>query len=205
MSENNKIHPTAIIESGVILGEGTSVWDNVHIRRNTQIGRHCIIGGKSLIAYEVRIGDFVKINSNVYVCYGVTLENGVMVGAGVIFTNDRFPRATNPELNGLRDSDLDEHTLKTRVCEGASIGAGAIIGCNLTIGRFAMVGMGTVVTRDVKPFHLVVGSPGRTIGIVCRCGPPVGRVGEMELPSEMECRECGRRYHVDEELNVREC
>ncbi len=93
-----RIHPTAIIESNVQLGEGTSVWDNVHIRRDAVLGDECIVGGKSMIAYEVQIGHRVKINSNVYICNGVTIEDGVMISAGTIFTNDRFPRATIPDF-----------------------------------------------------------------------------------------------------------
>lgn len=200
-----RIHPTAIIESGVELGPGTSVWDNVHIRRNTRIGARCNIGGKTLIAYDVVIGDMVKINSAVYICYGVTLETGVMVGAGTIFTNDRFPRATNPELTEPRGAEPDEHTLLTRVCEGASIGAGAIIGCDLQIGRFAMVGMGSIVTRSVPDFHLVAGSPARSIAAICRCGQVFHRFGEPTPPGAVcTCPSCSRRYAIGDDNRVTE-
>ena len=155
------------------LGDGTSVWDNVHIRHGAQLGEECIVGGKTYIAYDVRIGNRVKINAMVYICNAVTIEDGVMISAGVIFTNDRFPRATTTDLTQLRSSAPDEHTLPTLVREGATIGAGAIIGSDLTIGRFAMVGMGSVVTRSVPDFHLVVGNPARSIGCVCRCGEPL--------------------------------
>jgi acetyltransferase-like isoleucine patch superfamily enzyme len=194
-----RIHPTAIIEEGVTLGEGTSVWDNVHIRRGASLGAQCIVGGKSLIAYDVRIGNRVKINSSAYICHGVTLEDGVMISAGVIFTNDRFPRAATNDLSELRSSDPDEHTLATLVREGATIGAGAIIGCDLTIGRFAMVGMGSVVTRSVPDFHLVVGNPARSIGCVCRCGQPLLKWDDDETgePRSVACPACGLRYDVD--------
>src|SRR5512134_492423 len=158
-----RIHPSALVEDGVELGEGTSVWDSVHIRAPASIGRNCIIGEKTYIAYGVEIGDRVKINSNVYVCNAVTIETGVMIAAGTIFTNDLFPRATTPDLTKLRSSEPDEHTLPTRVREGATIGAGSIVGCDLEIGRFAMVGMGSLVTRSVPDFHLVVGQPARSI------------------------------------------
>src|SRR5262245_7272397 len=138
---SNRIHPTAIIEKDVVLGNGTSVWDNAHIRYGARLGEQCIVGGKSYIAYEVEIGNRVKINSMAYICNAVTIEDGVMISAGVLFTNDRFPRACTNDLKELRSSDPDEHTLATLVREGATIGGGAIIGCNLTIGRFAMVGM----------------------------------------------------------------
>jgi len=191
-----RIHPTALIEDGVRLGEGTSVWDNVHIRRDTAIGERVIVGEKTHISYGVRIGNLVKINAFVYICTAVTIEDGVMISAGTIFTNDRFPRAANPDLNDLRSSDPDENTRPTLVRAGATIGAGAIIGSDLTIGRFAMVGMGSVVTRSVPDFHLVVGNPARTIGYVCRCGEPFARFEAGRHPQSVghDCPGCGRVY-----------
>lgn len=204
-AESVRVHPTAIIEPGVRIGPRTAIWDNVHIRRDTRIGADCNIGGKTLIAYEVVIGDFVKINSAVYICYGVTLDNGVMIGAGTVFTNDRFPRATNPELTAARPADPDEHTLLTRVREGASIGAGAIVGCDLTIGRWAMIGMGSVVTRSVPDFHLVVGSPARSVGVVCRCGQLIQRFGEEPARAErLVCSACRREFHMAADQTVTE-
>jgi acetyltransferase-like isoleucine patch superfamily enzyme len=191
------IHPTAIIENGVVVGDDSSVWDNVHIRRDTVIGRGCIVGEKTHISYDVRIGDLVKINAFVYICTAVTIEDGVMISAGCIFTNDRFPRAANSELTGLRDSSPDEHTRPTLVRAGATVGAGSIIGCDLTIGRFAMVGMGSVVTRSVPDFHLVLGSPARLAGYVCRCGEPFARVSAGEpQDSDYGCGICRLRYRV---------
>ncbi|MGI9609961.1 MAG: acyltransferase, partial [Acidimicrobiia bacterium] len=149
------IHPTALIEEGVELGPGTSVWDNVHIRGPATIGSDCIVGEKTYIAYGASIGDRVKINAFVYICTGVTIEDGVMVSAGTTFTNDRYPRATSSDLTALRSSDPDEDTLETVVREGATIGAAATIGPGIEIGRFAMVGMGSVVTRSVPEFSLV--------------------------------------------------
>jgi UDP-2-acetamido-3-amino-2,3-dideoxy-glucuronate N-acetyltransferase len=193
-----RIHPTAIIEEDVTLGAGTSVWDNVHIRRGARLGEQCIVGGKTLIAYDVEIGSRVKINSAAYICNGVTIEDGVMISAGVIFTNDRFPRAANNDLTLLRSSAPDEHTLATVVREGATIGAGAIIGCDLTIGRFAMIGMGSVVTRSVPDFHLVIGNPARSIGCVCRCGQPLAKWDEYTSGESMQvqCAECGWEYEI---------
>jgi len=195
----NRIHPTAIIEDGVLLGDGTSVWDSAHIRHGTQLGEQCIVGGKATIAYDVQIGHRVKINSSAYICNGVTIEDGVMISAGTIFTNDRFPRATTSDLRELRSSEPDEHTLETLVRAGATIGAGAIIGCNLTIGRFAMIGMGSIVTRSVPDFHLVIGSPTRSIGAVCRCGEPIHRFTEADSetgPLPVTC-DCGLSYEID--------
>lgn len=194
-----RIHPTAIVEEGVTLGKNTSVWDAAHIRFGASLGDECIVGGKSLIAYEVQVGNRVKINSNVYICNGVTIEDGVMVSAGTIFTNDRFPRATTPDLQRLRGSEPDEHTLQTRVCAGSTIGAGCLIGSDLTIGRFAMVGMGSVVTRSIPDFHLAIGSPAKSVGVVCRCGQPVHRfteADEVRGPIPVTC-ECGLAYEIN--------
>jgi UDP-2-acetamido-3-amino-2,3-dideoxy-glucuronate N-acetyltransferase len=194
------IHPTALVEAGVSLGDGTAIWDNAHIRHSTSIGRRCIIGEKTHIAYAVQIGDFVKINAMVYICTAVTIETGVMISAGTIFTNDRFPRATTPDLSEPRSSAPDEHTLQTLVREGATIGAGCVIGCGLTIGRFAMVGMGSVVTRSVPDFHLVVGSPAHSIGAVCRCGAVVRRFGSEASDAAgiaAACPDCAREYLFD--------
>jgi acetyltransferase-like isoleucine patch superfamily enzyme len=192
------IHPTARIEEGVEIGADTAIWDHVHVRGPTRIGRDCIVGEKTYIAYGVEIGDRVKINALVYVCNAVTIEDGVMIAAGTIFTNDRFPRATTPDLRSLRTSEPDEHTLPTRIREGATIGAGCLIGCDLIVGRFAMVGMGSVVTRSVPDFHLVVGRPAASVGCVCRCGNPFLRFGAGEVPdaSEQACPNCGLRYRV---------
>ncbi|MCP3936741.1 MAG: N-acetyltransferase [Actinomycetia bacterium] len=193
-----RIHPTAIIEDDVSIGAGTSIWDNVHVRNSTTIGEQCIVGEKSYVAYGVSIGNRVKINAFVYICNAVTIEDGVMISAGTIFTNDRFPRATTPDLARLRPSSPDEDTLPTRVREGATIGAGCTVGCDLTIGRFAMVGMGSLVTRSVPDFHLVLGAPSRSIGCVCRCGVVVVRFDDAPSgPVEHTCSACGLRYRVD--------
>jgi UDP-2-acetamido-3-amino-2,3-dideoxy-glucuronate N-acetyltransferase len=194
-----RVHPTAIVEEGVTLGPGSSVWDSVHIRRGASLGDECIVGEKSYIAYDVKIGHRVKINAMVYVCYGVSIEDGVMISAGTIFTNDAFPRATTPDLKELRGSDPDEETRLTRVAEGATIGAGCTIGSSLRIGRFAMVGMGSVVTRDVPDFQLVVGNPARSICAVCRCGHPIARwtPGRPE-DQKASCVKCSRKYEVYE-------
>jgi len=191
-----RIHPTAIVEANVSLGRGTSVWDNVHIRHDATLGEECIVGGKTTIAYGVLIGNRVKLNSNVYICNGVTIEDGVMVSAGTIFTNDRFPRSTISDLKQLRSSDPDEHTQLTQVREGATIGAGCIIGSNLEIGRFAMIGMGSIVTKSVADFHLVIGTPAKSIGCVCRCGEPIAKWNDGDSPGKVTCPACGFAYEV---------
>lgn len=189
-----RIHPTAMVEAGVEIGDGTSVWDNVHIRGPARIGRDCIVGGKTIVSYGVVIGDRVKINSFVYIPTGVTIETGVMISAGAIFTNDRYPRATTPDLSALRGSEPDEKTLPTVVREGATIGAGCLIGPGVEIGAFAMVGMGAVVTRDVAPHALVIGSPARMAGLVCRCGEPLLKGEPRAAEAELSCASCGRIF-----------
>jgi acetyltransferase-like isoleucine patch superfamily enzyme len=197
-----RIHPTALIEEGVRIGAGTSVWDHVHIRHGATLGEECIVGEKSYIAYDVKIGDRVKINAMVYICTAVTIEDGVMISAGTVFTNDLFPRATTPDLKRLRPSEPDEETLATVVREGATIGAGCIIGCGLSIGRFAMVGMGSLVTKTIPDFHLAMGHPARSAGCVCRCGHGVARFpeGGMLTAANLACAKCGLRYDVKDNI-----
>ncbi len=194
------IHPTAIVEDGVEIGRGTRVWSHVHLRRGSRIGEECILGEKSYVAPGVRIGDRVKINAFVYVCSAVTLEDGVMVAAGTVFTNDRWPRATTPDLSRLRGSEPDDATRPTRVREGATVGARCAVGCGLEIGRFAMVGMGSVVTRSVPDFHLAHGNPARSVGCCCRCGRVLVRFdgvdGADPVPEQVDCAACGRRYGI---------
>lgn len=196
-----RVHPTAIVEPGVVLGAGTAVWDNAHLRGpGTVLGEQCIVGEKTHIAYGVTIGDRVKLNAFVYVCTGVTIETGVMVSAGVIFTNDRYPRATTADLSALRPSEPDDDTLTTLVREGATIGARAVIGPGLVLGRFSMVGMGAVVTRDVPDFHLVVGHPARTAGVVSRDGVPLLKTSTGFLPDgDVICPRSGASYRIEDQ------
>jgi len=196
-----RLHPSADVEDGVAVGPGTAVWDHVHVRGpGTSIGRDCIVGEKTYIAYGVAIGDRVKLNAFVYVPTGITIVDGVMVGAHTTFTNDRFPRATTADLALLRSSGVDEDTERTLVREGATLGAAVVVGPGVRIGRFAMVGAGAMVSRSVADFVLVAGNPARTIGAVCRCGPPFVRVAPGEdLPDGgHSCAGCGRRYHVED-------
>lgn len=190
------IHKTAIIEEGVKIGKGSKAWDNVHIRRGATIGKNCIIGGKSYIAYDVKIGNLVKINSFVYICAGVTIEDKVMISAGTIFTNDRFPRAVKGDSQELCTSEPTDKTEKTLVEEGVSIGAGAVIGCGITLGKYCMVGMGSVVTKDVLPYNLVYGVPAKIKGYVCKCGHPLKLKNNLAI-----CGYCKNRYFVSRTKN----
>jgi len=196
MADGPRIHPTAIIEPGVGIGRGSAVWDHVHIRRGAMLGADCIVGEKTYIAGGVRIGDRCKINAFVYICAGVTLEDGVMVSAGTVFTNDRFPRATTPDLANLRSSEPDEHTLPTLVREGATLGANCTVGNDLTIGMWAMVGMGSVVTKSIPDFALALGNPARVVGAVCKCGQLLLKFepGSPLDERTLECGACDRKY-----------
>jgi UDP-2-acetamido-3-amino-2,3-dideoxy-glucuronate N-acetyltransferase len=196
MSEAVRIHPTAIVEDGVVIGAGTSIWDNVHVRGPATIGRDCIVGEKTYIAYGVRIGDYVKVNAQAYICTGVTIEERVFVAAGVVFTNDRFPRAFADGHDGLAPSEPNEDTLETVVRTGATIGARAVIGPGIEIGSYAMIGMGAIVAADVPPHALVFGAPARVRGWVCVCGTPVVRGDDADaaVPQTHACERCGRRY-----------
>lgn len=194
-----RVHPTAIVEAGVRIGPGTAVWDAAHIRGpGTVIGRDCVIGEKSYVAYGVTIGDRVKVNAFVYIPTMVTIEDGVMLAAHVALTNDRYPRATTPDLRALRPSDPGSDTLASVVREGATVGARAVVGPGLEVGRFAMVGMGAVVTRHVPDFHLVAGNPARTVAAVGRAGVPLVRAAAGGLPDvdEVRCPATGLRYRV---------
>jgi UDP-2-acetamido-3-amino-2,3-dideoxy-glucuronate N-acetyltransferase len=197
------IHPTAIVEKGVVFGPGTSVWDNVHIRNGARLGTECIVGEKTYIAYDVVIGNRVKINAFVYICYGVTIEDGVMISAGTIFTNDLYPRACTPDLSQSLPSQPNETTRTTHVGAGATIGAGCVIGSGLRIGRFSMVSMGSVVTRSID---LALGNPAQSVGCVCRCGQRLAKwaPGKPVSHGLLSCQNCGRDYEVTDGI-VTEC
>lgn len=199
MSTAPRVHPTALIEADVSIGDGTAIWDNVHVRRGARIGRECIVGEKTYVAYDVVIGDLCKLNACVYVCAGVTIEDGVMIAAHVVFTNDRFPRATDAAVTRLLDSSPDEHTLTTIVRRGTTIGANATIGPGIELGAFSMIGMGAVVTHDVPAHGLAIGNPARLVALVARNGQPVWRAGpDASLPPDGTVIPCpdGGALHI---------
>jgi acetyltransferase-like isoleucine patch superfamily enzyme len=154
------IHPTATVDAGAVIGEGTRVWVNVQIREGVTIGSNCILSKDVYIDHHVSIGDGCKVQNSVSIYNGVTLEDDVFVGPNACFTNDRVPRAFQS----------DWKVTPTLVKHGASIGANATIVCGITIGEYAMVGAGSVVIRDVEPYALVVGNPARAVGYVDRNG-----------------------------------
>ncbi len=187
-----KIHPTADVSDKAEIGEGTSVWHHAQIRESAKIGRHCVIGKGVYVDTGVATGDNVKIQNYASVFHGVTLEDGVFVGPHACFTNDMYPRAVNPD--GSLKSAENWVLGQTFVGRGAALGANATIVCGITIGQWAMVGAGSVVTRSVPDFGLVLGNPARLRGFVCRCGarlplPPPEQLGPMD-DIEVTCPKC---------------
>jgi acetyltransferase-like isoleucine patch superfamily enzyme len=172
------VHPTAEVEPGAEVGAGTRIWRQAHVRGHACIGEQCNIGKGVFLDEHVRIGSRVKIQNHTSVFEGVTLEDGVFVGPHVCFTNDLFPRAITP-AGDLKTAD-DWEVTPTLVRYGASIGGGSVIRCGVTIGEFALVGAGSVVTRDVPPHALVFGNPARPHGYVCRCAHPLSRLTQGE-------------------------
>jgi len=161
------IHKTADVSKDAVIGENTSIWHHCHVREFARIGKNCTLGKNVYIDHHVSIGNNVKIQNNVSVFHGVTIEDNVFVGPHVCFTNDKIPRAVNHD--GTIKSAKDWITEKTVVKKGASIGAAATI-LPVTIGEWAMVGAGSVVTKDVPPHGLVLGTPAKLVGSVCKCG-----------------------------------
>jgi UDP-2-acetamido-3-amino-2,3-dideoxy-glucuronate N-acetyltransferase len=183
------VHPTAEIAASARVGAGTKVWHEAQIRDRVVIGQNCILGKGVYVDEDVIIGSNVKIQNRASIYKDCTIEDGVFIGPHVCFTNDVFPRAINSDgsLKGTEDWCFG----RTMVHYGASIGAGSIILPNRTIGRFAMVGAGAVVTRDVPDHGLVVGNPARVMGHVCVCGARL----VIEQTSGY-CKRCGRTYQT---------
>lgn len=172
------VHETAVVEPGTRIGDGTVVWHHAHVRADARIGRDCTIGKNVYVDEGVVIGDRTKLQNNVSVYRGVSLDDEVFVGPGVAFTNDRYPRATGAW-----------EPVDTVVHRGASVGANATIVCGVEIGRYAMVAAGAVVTRDVSDHELVAGNPARRHGWVCACGRVLARTAGPFPPST--CASCG--------------
>lgn len=186
------IHPSADVSRVAEIGSGTTVWNNAQIREGARIGRQCTVGTGVYVDRDVVVGERVKIQNGAYLYRGTTVEDGVFIGPKACLTNDRFPRAVNPD-NSLKDASDWEIGLVI-VRSGASIGAGAILLPDVDIGQYAMVGAGAVVTRSVPAHGLVAGNPATLLGYVCRCGHRMERV----IPGEdlHRCSVCGREYRL---------
>ncbi len=166
-----RIHPTADVSPDATVGPGSSIWNQAQVREGARIGADCIVGKNVYVDAGVVIGDRVKIQNNVSLFHGVTVEDGVFVGPHVCFTNDRVPRAVNPDGSAKTDADWEVSPIRVR--QGAALGANSTILPGVTIGRWAMVGAGSVVTRDVADHELVAGNPARRLGSACTCGQPL--------------------------------
>ena len=182
-------HPTAIVETEEI-GEGTKIWHFVHVREMARIGKNCNIGKGVYVDKEVEIGDNVKIQNFVSVYKGVKIEDDVFIGPSVTFTNDLYPRAFIWN---------EERVVPTIVKKGATIGANSTIVCGVSIGEYAMVGAGSVVTRDVPPFGLVCGNPAKLRGFVCYCGRKLKDIVKEDSEKVIYRCECDKLVEIKKE------
>jgi UDP-2-acetamido-3-amino-2,3-dideoxy-glucuronate N-acetyltransferase len=181
-------HQTAVVESEDI-GDGTKIWHFVHVRSGSRIGRNCNLGKSVYIDTQAEIGDNVKIQNFVSVYKGVKIDDDVFVGPAVTFTNDLYPRSFSWD---------EEHVVSTQICKGASLGANSTIICGVTVGAYAMIGAGSVVTRDVPPNALVLGNPSEIKGWVCECGRRlVDIVEEDEYKIIYKCSICEKAIEVE--------
>ena len=181
MEKEYFIHESSYVDDDVEIGAGTKIWFFCHLQKGARIGRHCSLGQNVNVSNNVIIGDGCKIQNNVSLYEGMELENDVFCGPSCVFTNDLTPRSKYPKGR--------EHYMKTLIREGASIGANATIICGHTIGKFAMIGAGAVVTSDVPDYALMLGVPAKLEGWVCECGT----IFHLDIEKAI-CSRCGRKY-----------
>ena len=179
-------HDSAVIDRDVIVGDGTKIWHFCHVSSGARIGRECVLGQNVYVAKTAVIGDRVRIQNNVSIYDGVVIDDDAFIGPSAVFTN-----VINPRSEVSRKGEY----LPTRVCAGVTIGANATIVCGSTLHKYAFVGAGSVVTKDVWAHQLVIGVPARPIGWVCRCGERLELVGM----GQDGCRACGRAYRLEAE------
>lgn len=184
MEKNYFVHESSYVDEPCEIGEGTKIWHFSHVMADSKIGRGCNIGQNVVISPKVVIGDNVKIQNNVSVYTGVVLEDEVFCGPSMVFTN-----VTNPRSHVSRKDEYRQ----TLVRRGASIGANATIVCGNTIGRYAFIGAGAVVTRDVPDYAMVVGNPGRVVGWMCECGVKL-EFRQTGANDRAICSACGKGY-----------
>lgn len=187
MSEQNfYVNEHAVVDDNVEIGEGTKIWHFSHVQSGSKIGKKVIMGQNVNIGNNVTIGNFVKIQNNVSVYEGVTLEDYVFCGPSMVFTNILDPRSKYPQVGAA-------YYIKTLVKEGASLGANSTIVCGHTIGRFAFVGAGSVVTKDVPDYALVVGNPARIIGWMSEAGVRL----KFDENGFATCHKSGKKYKFE--------
>jgi len=167
-------HDTANIEDNVTIGDGSKVWAYAHVRGGTKMGKNCVISEGVFIDTETEMGDNCKVQNHAIVYHKSILGNGVFIGPNVCFTNDKIPRAINPDGTIKSADDWEASTIK--IGEGAAIGAHSCITPGVTVGAWAMAGSGSVITKDVPDFALVYGNPARIRGFVCMCGKKLEKI-----------------------------
>ena len=183
------VHPTAIVEQTARIGDCTKVWHFVHVRENAAIGEECVLGHSVYVGKGVKIGSRVKLQNRATVYEGVKIEDDVFVGPHVTFTNDLYPRSHS----------TDWKIVPTLVKKGASIGAGTVVICGVSIGEYAMIGAGSVVTKDIPSHALTYGNPAKIRGFVCRCGRRLKKEAERQKDLLMVCSVCDEEYEIPRE------
>lgn len=181
-------HKTAEISKNAKIGKNTYIWHNAQVRENAKIGNNCTLGKNVYIDHDVVIGNNVKIQNNASVYFGSKIEDGVFIGPNVCLANDKAPRAITKE--GKLKSNKDWELGKIIVKKGASIGAASVILPDITIGEYAMVGAGSVVTKNVPNYALVYGNPAKLIGYVCKCGNKITKIEERGNKLTLFCLKC---------------
>ncbi len=187
MTDDYFVHESSYVDNDVAIGKNTRIWHFCHILPGVRLGEDCSIGQNVVIGPTVTIGNNVKVQNNVSIYNGVTLEDDVFCGPSMVFTNVGTPRCGFPR-------NKPDDFAPTLVQRGASIGANATVVCGNTIGRYALIGAGAVVTRDVRPFALVYGNPAQQHGWACMCGIPL-----QMLNNRGQCVECQRQYRLEED------
>lgn len=188
------VHPTAIVEDNVTIGKGTKIWHFAQVRGGTVLGENCIVGNSVFVDSDSQIGNNVKIQNHAIVYHQALISDGVFIGPNVCFTNDRRPRAINPDETLKSADDWEVSTIK--IGKGAAIGGHTTITPGVTIGEWAMSGSGSVITKNVPDHALVFGNPARIQGFVCKCGQKLNKIIEKNTKSvHFECT-CGEKVII---------